>query len=448
MKKRNTNIITFILFFVVSLNSQTIFTCAGIGTCSCNGDGGPAISAGIGNPTGIATDKNGNVYFATLSIIRKINPSGIINSVGGSCTIGAGYSGDGGPATLASFNTPEGIAVDTSGNIYIADQGNYVIRKISTTGIVTTICGNGTFGFSGDGGQAVAAQIGAPIGITVDIFGNVYFTDGAILGSRIRKIDTSGIITTIAGTGADGFSGDGGLSVSAQISMPYGIVTDLTGNIFFCDLGNFRIRKISTSGIISTIAGTGINASTGDGGLAALADIEPYFLARDIAGNLYFTESSNCRIRKIDLSGIITTYAGGPCGYFGDGGPATMAGLSAPNGIAVDYLGNLYVGQWTTSCCPCVIRVVCPSTCLTGINDNGYNHNLSLYPNPTTDVIKILDEHIKVSDSELEVFNSIGQRVLRTFNVTRIDVSCLPSGYYFIKIKTRDKELHSKFIKN
>ena len=198
MKKIHT--IVYILILIASVNAQTIFTYAGTGTCSCNGDGGPSTLAGISNPTGIATDKYGNVFFASTSMIRKINSVGIISSIGGSCTIPSGYSGDGGPATLASFDSPEGVAVDTSGNVYIADNGNHVIRKISVTGIATTICGNGSIGFSGDGGPAVAAQIGAPVGIAADLSGNIYFTDGSNVGSRIRKIDASGIITTIAGT--------------------------------------------------------------------------------------------------------------------------------------------------------------------------------------------------------------------------------------------------------
>lgn len=267
---------------VREINSSGIInTIAGTGAIGYNGVGSQAILSSVYNPNGIAIDVNGNIYIADYqnTRIRKINPSGIISTIAGN-----GFSGDGGLAINAQINDPAGIAVDANGNIYFVDQ--YRIRKINNTGIIQTIAGTGVSGFSGDGGPAVSAQFASSSGIAVDAFNNVYFTDDGI-NNRIRKINSSGIISTICGTGVAGFSGDGGNSVAAKINTPVGIAIDGSGNIYFNDVLNSRIRKINSLGIINTICGTGTDGFSGDGGPAVIAQVDtPYEIVVDIYGNL------------------------------------------------------------------------------------------------------------------------------------------------------------------
>jgi len=268
------------------------------------------------------------------------NNVSIINTVAGSG--GQGYSGDGGPATQAKLNIPGDVTIDSAGNIYIADTRNHRIRKVDTRGVITTVAGNGLPGFSGDGGLATQAKLYYPSLATVDSVGNLFIDDYE--NHRIRKVDTSGIITTIIGTGQPGFSGDGGLATQAKVYFPDNVTLDKVGNIFFSDLENYRIRKVDTSGIITTVAGTGQKGFSGDGGPATQAMMHyPWGLAVDSSGNIYIGDRQNYRIRKVDTSGIITTFAGnGSYQTSGDGGPAIQAGLF-PNSIALDIQGNLYL---------------------------------------------------------------------------------------------------------
>ena len=274
------------------------------------GDGGHADSAYLANPLGVAIDADGNIYVADNknNVIRKITAStGIITTVAGNIMSIIGiyaFAGDGGPATDAELNSPWGIAIDAAGNIYIADQGFNVIRKVTvSTGIITTVVGDGNAGYSGDGGLAINAEINAPSGITIDAAGNIYISDEG--NDVIRKITAStGIINTIAGNGINGFSGDGGLATLAKLNDPsLGVAIDTAGNIYIADDGNNRIRKITAStGKISTVAGTGANGYTGDGGLATLATFNgPEGVALDPAGNIYISDENNV-IRKINAS--------------------------------------------------------------------------------------------------------------------------------------------------
>jgi uncharacterized protein YjdB len=344
--KKCLSVVVLCFFFTDSINAQTISTIAGNGTSGSTGDGGAATAAKISDVWDIKADRSGNLFLAdyTNARIRKISTSGIITTVAGNGT--AGFSGDGGAATAASMNGTSSVAVDTNGNVYFIDYGNQRVRKVNNAGIISTIAGTGTAGFSGDGGAATAAQINTAEGLYVDVFGNVYISDR--YNFRVRKINTSGIISTIAGTGVSGFSGDGGPATAAKI-IPVGVITDASGNVYISDYGNFCIRKINTSGVISTVAGIGtMSGSTGDGGPATAAKlVGPTAIVFDINGGYYIADQNGSKIRYVNSSGIISTVAGtGASGYSGDGGPATAATLAGPDGVALDPSGNLYIADY------------------------------------------------------------------------------------------------------
>jgi uncharacterized protein YjiK len=353
--------------------SGTITTVAGSGTYGFSGDGGPATDAGLSSPYGVAVDAAGNLYIADAgnSRVRKVSTSGTITTVAGSGTYG--FSGDGGPATNAALSSPQGVALDAAGNLYIADAHNSRVRKVSTSGTITTVAGNGTFGFSGDGGPATDAGLNSPVGVTVDAAGNLYIADSG--NHRVRKVSTSGTITTVAGDGTFGFSGDGGPATNASLNIPYGVAVDAAGNLYIADPGNSRVREVAASvppllsGTISTVAGDGTQGFSGDGGPATDAGLSgPYGVAVDAAGNLYIADPGDSRVRKVSSSGTITTVAGnGTTGFSGDGGPATDAGLSGPYGVAVDAAGNLYIADPGDS----RVRKVSTSGTITTVAGNG-----------------------------------------------------------------------------
>lgn len=325
---------------LVTLQKGYITTIAGVGSGDNSGDGGPATSAQIDGPSAEAMDSIGNLYICSANFIRKIDTNGIISTVAGNGSYG--YNGDGILATTASLGGPCGIAIDKNDNLYICDQGNHRIRKISTTGIITTVAGTDEGGFyNGDGGQATETQLSAPNAVAVDMDGNLYIVDNC---NFIRKVDTNGIITTIAGTGSySGYGGDGGPATEAQFDTPTSLAVDHLGNIFISDSYNSRIRKIDTNGIITTVAGNGAHGYSGDGGQAISAKLyTPLGVAVDYNGNLFISDMS--LIRKVDTNGIITTIAGkSQGGYSGDGGLATLAKFNTPSGLAIDKTGNLYI---------------------------------------------------------------------------------------------------------
>jgi len=338
---------------------------AGYGSGAYGGDGGPADSAELEFPTDVAIDASGNMYISDMNNnrIRKVNSSGIITTIAGTGI--EGFSGDGGPAISAELNNPSRIELDNKGNMYITDGGNSVIRKINSSGIISTIADNETAGYSGDGGPATLAQLYGG-GITVDNNSNLYIADFS--NNVIRKVNSLGIITTIAGngfgagTGNGGYTGDGGSAILAELNGPAGIAIDASGNIYVGDMYNNVVRKINSSGIISTIAGNGYGANTlrggfgGDGGPATLAYLSnPNGVTIDGNRNIYIADSYNQRIREVNTKGVIATIAGngyiaGPApdfdgGYNGDGMHADSAELNLPCGIAVDGLGNTYIAD-------------------------------------------------------------------------------------------------------
>lgn len=332
--------------WVYAESSYTIQTVAGTNTSGYSGDGGSTIQSSLNKPYGVTVDNSGNLYIADTenNRIRKVDESGTIHTIAGSGT--SGYSGGEGPATSAALHTPSGVAVDSSGNLYISDYHNHRIRKVDVTGKISTVAGGTELpGTSGDGGPATSARLINPEGLAIDSSGNLYIAEYG--GHRIRKVDVTGQISTVAGIGIYGFSGDGGDATSAQLSFPTDVAVDGKGNLYIADTYNNRIRKVDASGKITTVAGTGYGGFYGDGGSAAEANLYyPWGVVIDNVGNLYIADTFNSRIRKVDSSGMITTIAGtDQVGYAGDGGPAASAELYHPYGIALDRSGDLYVAD-------------------------------------------------------------------------------------------------------
>lgn len=325
--------------------AQIISTFAGNGVAGYSGDGGLATAAQIDSPTCLATDRAGNVYINDQfnHSVRRVSPSGVITTVAGNGAFG--YSGDGIAATAASMALNWGIATDATGNLYITDQTYHRVRMVNASGIITTIAGNGTFGYSGDGGPAMLAQMRSPLGIATDPAGNVYVGD--FYNFRIRKIATDGTISTYAGNGTNGYSGDGGPAVNAQLSYVFGLATDAAGNLYICDATNNCIRKVSTDGIITTVAGNGTTGYNGDGIAATAASLwHPLGVYALATGGLLISDYKNNRVRRVSATGTISTIAGtGDAGYNGDGMPATSARLHHPVGVIMDGDENIYMSD-------------------------------------------------------------------------------------------------------
>lgn len=321
---------------------QIINTIAGTGITGSSGDGGHALNATLNWPSGVAKDNSGNIYIADRlnNKIRKIGTDDIITTIAGTGTMG--FTGNGGQASLALLNNPLSITTDGSGNIYFTELGTFRIRKIAANGIISIYAGTGVEGFSGDGAQATAAKLSNPGSLSTDNAGNLFFVDGS--NYRIRKISTSGIITTVCGQTFQSFSGDGGLAVNAFFRMPTAVEADPLGNIYIADNGNHRIRKIAPSGIITTVAGNNNDYYDGDGvngTTASFGNISS--LASDASGNLFITD--NNRIRKFSTGGIVTTIAGtGITGITGDGGSPLLANL-APASMDVATDGKIIIGD-------------------------------------------------------------------------------------------------------
>jgi len=349
------------------------------------GDDQPAVNAGLSTPAGIAFDAAGNLYIAQImeNRIRKVTPAGVISSFAG--TSEYGFGGDGGQAKNAVFRNPLGLVVDGSGNVYFSDSLNYRVRKITTAGVISTVAGNGSAVSSGDGGSAKNAGLRRPYGLTFDNAGNLYIAES--LGHRVRKVTPAGIISTVAGTGTLGYSGDDGPATAAALYEPTGVAFDAAQNLYITDSKNSVVRRVSPGGAISTVASgitlpygiaagpdghiyvsdsdcyirrldgggsmiiagkgpglSGVCGTSGDGGPAIDADIDlPEGIAFDAAGDLYFADSSSYRVRRIS-GGIINTVVGHGS-FFGDGGPAIAATLSTAQGLAVGADGSLFIAD-------------------------------------------------------------------------------------------------------
>ncbi|MBJ2174879.1 T9SS type A sorting domain-containing protein [Aureibaculum sp. A20] len=427
-----------ILFLTVQYSfSQygNVSTIAGGGTNGHDVIGGLATDADLSYPTGIAIDNAGNIYFSeiTNSIIRKIDVNGIISDI----------------IEFPEVNTPHGLTVDASGTIFFIDRANDRVRKLDTNGTITTVAGNGTNGDSGDGGPATSAQLNTPQYVAVDASGNIYISDWQ--NHKIKKVTTDGIINTIAGTGVYGFSGDGGLATQAELKSPSGITVDTSGNIYFSDRNNYRVRKIDTNGIITTIAGKGgFQPFSGDGGLAIDAELyEPSGITIDNSGNIYVVDGNNQRVRKITTDGIINTIIGSGAtginsgGFNGDGLVGTATLLNQPVDVVIDNSGNVIVGDYKNH----RIRKL-PSAALSV--DNFSLENIKLYPNPIS-----IDEQLTISSQEIitaiSVYNTLGQEVYQAkpnANNYVINLNKITSGIYLVKLNnTENKSINYRLIK-
>ncbi len=409
-------------------------------------DGGPATNAEIRWPAALCLDNANNIYIAEAgnNRIRKISFStGIITTLGG--TGAHGFSGDNGPATDAQFLCPDAVFIDTIGNVYVADGGNHRIRKISQiTGIITTVAGSGPAGLGlgsdgGDGGPATDAKINGPTGLCLDKYGNIFIADWG--NNKIKRVEAAtGIISTVAGNGSAIYSGDGIQATNAGISGAYQVFVDNSGNIFICDQWNHAVRKVSaTTGIITTVAGTGPAGYTGDNGLATNAQLnQPSGIFVDKQENIFIAEYGNGVIRKVDgATGIITTVAGiGTLGYSGDCGPATNAQLNCVDVFLNDY-GTLFIADSYND----RIRMVRDTTLKVGIaspqpSPQVEREVLSLFPNPVHDELTIEG----AEGSEVKIFNLLGQEVNSFGNLRMIkeketiNISTLPNGVYMVQM--------------
>ena len=327
--------------------TRSVASVAGNGTLGYTGDNGAASAATLADPSAVAFDANGNLYLADARnhVVREISTAGIITTFAGTGI--EGYGGDGAAATAAYLDTPTGVAVDSSGNVYIADSHNHRIREVSG-GIITTVAGTGTPGFAGDGGAATAAQLWLPSAVAVDSSGNVYIADTK--NQRIRKI-TGTTIATLAGDGEELFGGDGAAATAAVLDSPTGVAVDSSGNVYIADRHNQRVRMVASgSGIISTIAGSGAasfsGGFSGDGATATSATLSrPSGVSVDAAGNVYIADTGNQRIRQLGGGAIATVVGSGQQGFGGDGSAPSSVNLNSPKAVAPDAFGNLAVAD-------------------------------------------------------------------------------------------------------
>jgi len=409
-------------------SAQIIKTVAGDGSLLYLGDSASATAASFYYPMGVAVDGFGNLYIsdALNSVVRKVNTSGIITTIAGNGT--AGFSGDGGAANLAQLNAPGCLAVDVINNLYIADAGNARIRKVDVFGNISTFAGGG--GSYAEGIDPTDYSLSGPTGIAFDGSGNMYLSDGG----RIHKITVAAIITTIAGNDNMGFSGDGGPATDALFNNPAGLTVDEAGNLFIADVDNFRVRVINTSGTISTFAGNGDGVSSGfgtysgDNGPANEAGLN--FPADVVSGpgGLYIADQNNNRIRRVN-SGNMTTVAGdGTPGFAGDGGQAVDCELSWPGSVAFDKKGNLYIADELNNRVREVFGIAL------GVSNLPLNGKIEVYPNPSPDKFTVTG--VEPSDV-VGLYDLYGRQVyLRTAHGSeqQIDISKLAAGVYVIEV--------------
>jgi len=427
----------------ISSSGQDIISVAGDSLSGYNGDNIPAIGAKLNGPYSIAVDAVGNIFIADINNnrVRKVSVSGTITTVAGNGI--AGYGGDGGPATQAKLNGPVGVAVNAKGDLFISDDYNGRIRKVDSNGVIVTYAGTNTFGYSGDGGPATDAQLYAPHGLAMDEKGNLYIAD--VLNDCIRKV-SNGIITTVAGRGIPGYSGDGGLATNALLDRPYGVCVDGKGILYLTEWGNNCVRRIDTSGIIETIAGGSTSYGfSGDNGPATAAVFHiPIGIAGDKAGNIYVADSYNERVRRIDKEGVITTYAGrGVDTFSGDNGLAANAGLALPIGVFCDSYGNLFVSDYGDG----HIRLI-KSTESVAI-ENQDSPDISVFPNPSTGSFNVKMKKGYPLSETMVISNLIGKKIKELSVLPKEDILVkldVPNGLYLLTMITESSTATTKIL--
>jgi uncharacterized protein (TIGR03437 family) len=345
MKRIRPSFLLFLAFSLTNGLAQTRYFISTIAGTDSVGDNGPAASALLWNPFDVAVDSGGNVYIADSNNnrIRKVAAGGAITTIG--CTGRPGYAGDGGPATSALCAGPTGVAVDASGNVYFSDTGNGYVRKIGTDGRISTIAGVGLYSTNGlgDGGLATAAYLAGPAGLGVDSVGNLYIADHS--NNRIRAVSPNGIITTVAGIGYCSSAGDNGPARNAGVCGPRAVAVDAQGRVLVADTSNNRIRRFIPGGLITTIAGNPSTLTGADSQAVNASLSSPGGVAVDSQGIIYISDSGNNSVRAIALDGTISTLTGHTAGFAGDGTAASNGLLSGPEGIAADNRGNLYIAD-------------------------------------------------------------------------------------------------------
>lgn len=437
--------IVFLCSVAIYSNAQIITTVAGGGTLT-PGDGEQATACFLAGPISIAFDTAGNYYITERDVnrIRKVATNGIITTIAGTGGTFGGFSGDNGPATSAEISMPYGLAIDANSNIYFSDDGNGRIRKIDRLGIITTIAGTGRWPYNGENIPATDANIN-PGGIAIDSFGNIYIAD--YLNGRVRQINPSGVITTVGGTGVPIYNGDEIPATSANLNEPNFVAVNKAGEIFVAERGNNRIRKIDVSGIIHTIAGDGTRAYSGDNSPSTSALVNwPLGVYCDRSGNLYISDSYNNVVRKVNSSGIITTVAGtGIGGDTGDGGPAVLSKLGLPIGITTDAMDNVYIVDAANK------RIRRITSTVSAPQIYKPSKKILLFPNPsnTSFCLKIPSDFTK--EVAITITNTLGQKIkeltCKTNTEIKIDLD-VPYGVYYISAIGGDEIWNGKVVVN
>jgi len=429
-------LIVLLCSFIIYSRGQ-IHTLAGNGNCCEIKNNVPAVSSSLHYPFGLAHDASGSLYVSETGSIRKIDPSGLITTIAGDGE--EGYSGDGGPAINAKIGAEGGVAVDVFNNIFFCDAFRKVIRKIDPAGIITTVAGsNGNGGSSGDGGPASKALLNIPHCITTDAQGNIYFGEA----SKIRKIDLAGIISHVAGNTSQGFSGDGGLAVNATIHSPMSIISDNHGNLYFSDWGNHRVRKIDQQGIITTIAGNGAWGFDGDGDSAVKAKLNyPCGLAIDAVNNLYIADAINKRIRLVTPEGIIHTIAG--TGVYGclEDSAALGTQFKHPVGLLLDGENGMYILDQD-----CFLLRKMENVPVGIETIKQMEEAIKVFPNPAASLIHV--KSLKSKSLLLEIIDSDGSCVYKQeFDKDLvIGTENFSAGIYLLRISDNNKMYHKKIV--
>jgi trimeric autotransporter adhesin len=440
LMKKNLTIVLLLLSAICK--GQIITTFAGTGTMGYSGDGGTAILSKIDHPVGISIDKNGELLLCHKNAIRKINLStNYIITVAGSDTASSlGGGGNGGPATCAQLVEPYAVCTDRDNNIYTADYWTSRVRYVNNISKIIDVYAGSAMGSSVDNIPATMAKLNGPTWVAIDTVRNrLYISD--CWNKRVRYVDmTTGIIYPFAGTGVNGFSGDGGAATAAKFTRVIGLAVNNSGDVFIGDWDNHRIRKVNIStGIVTTVAGNGVLSYSGDGGPATIAALsKPAAICFDTCGNLYFTDEENNRVRRIDgITGIIKTVAGnGTAGMSGDGGPAIAAQFNHPTGICIDKNLNLYVADYYNQRVRKIALGNCEGTgTLVGdheLTDGG----ISVFPNPVSEFINLKSD--KENINSVDIYNLLGQVVIKQRGSgtqhQQVEVSTLPAGIYVVMV--------------